>query len=788
MGAGTILRSGCFVQGYKAEGNRIHIGAVRIGDGAIVGEGSVVDIDTEIGNGAQLGLSSSLQRGERIPDGRRYHGSPAVETTSDYAFVEPRPCGALRRGAYAAMQLAGVLLVSSAVPVALFYLVPSLLHASEGAQFADAAIPPDLTILAAEVFALTLVAYIGALLVGLAVVGVVPRLLYRLVRPGVTYPLYGFHYWVFRTIASVSNSRVYNTIFGDSALIVPYLRYIGYRLNTIRQTGSNFGLDQRHDIPFLCNIGSGTMVADALTMINAPMSASSFALREVRIGSQTYLGNMINVPAAARIGDNCLLATKVMLPIDGPVREGVGLLGAPAFEIPRIVERDQRLKVDDAAEMARLVAGKTRYNLATIALYLAINWVQIAVTTFLFVAAILHFADYGFAAILAFGWASALFTILYFVLVERACLKFGRLQPLVVSMYDRRFWLHERHWKFSASSVDTLLTGTPWKNVVARLLGARLGRRVFDDGCFYVDRTLLEVGDFACLNEDCWLQAHSLEEGAFKADHVRLGRGVTVGTSALVHYGTTVGDNVVIDPDSFVMKGESPEADTTWRGNPASAVRRAAGASRLREVRLPAAAALPRGERRHETGAPREFRRSAGRARRHRGGGCGHHAARARARRARSPAGADAAWPRRRAHARRPAGRARACRTGGLMLSLSHALGATALAVAPFPVGIDIERCEPGVDALAIDAELFGKRDYAFLAAQDRDRQGDAFYRLWTLKEARLKRFGRTLADSELPDIASLAGDDMSTAWLDAPGPPLLPRPVLGLSPAIVRT
>ena len=30
-----------------------------------------------------------------------------------------------------------------------------------------------------------------------------------------------------------------------------------------------------------------------------------------------------------------------MIPIDGPVRENVGLLGSPCFEIPRMVERDR---------------------------------------------------------------------------------------------------------------------------------------------------------------------------------------------------------------------------------------------------------------------------------------------------------------------------------------------------------------------------------------------------------------------------------------------------------------
>jgi hypothetical protein len=34
-----------------------------------------------------------------------------------------------------------------------------------------------------------------------------------------------------------------------------------------------------------------------------------------------------------------------------------------------------------------------------------------------------------------------------------------------------------------------------------------------------------------------------------------------------------MGDNVVLDPDSFLMKGEILDANTTWRGNPARAIR-----------------------------------------------------------------------------------------------------------------------------------------------------------------------------------------------------------------------
>ena len=66
--------------GYKAQSNYIHTGPITIGDNAYVGEASVLDIDTAMGDDTQLGHASSLQSGQRVPDGKHYHGSPAQET------------------------------------------------------------------------------------------------------------------------------------------------------------------------------------------------------------------------------------------------------------------------------------------------------------------------------------------------------------------------------------------------------------------------------------------------------------------------------------------------------------------------------------------------------------------------------------------------------------------------------------------------------------------------------------------------------------------------------------
>ncbi len=104
-----------------------------------------------------------------------------------------------------------------------------------------------------------------------------------------------------------------------------------------------------------------------------------------------------------------------------------------------------------------------------------------------------------------------------------------------------------------------------------------------------------------------------------------------------------------------------------------------------------------------------------------------------------------------------------------LHLSLSHAPGATALAVAPFALGVDIEFVDSELDVLAIDPDLFGRRDFAFLEKHDAASRLERFYQLWTLKEAYLKRLGRTLAETGLPEIVDSEGHvgaGMSTGWL----------------------
>src|SRR5881409_3172683 len=68
IGAGTVIRRGSTFLGYRAHGGRIEIGPVTLGRDVFVGESSVLDINTSMGDGAQLGHASSLHSGQSVPD------------------------------------------------------------------------------------------------------------------------------------------------------------------------------------------------------------------------------------------------------------------------------------------------------------------------------------------------------------------------------------------------------------------------------------------------------------------------------------------------------------------------------------------------------------------------------------------------------------------------------------------------------------------------------------------------------------------------------------------------
>jgi non-ribosomal peptide synthetase-like protein len=571
IGAGSVITKDTYIGCYRARAGLIETGHVILGAGSFVGGHSVIDINAALGERAQLGHASALLSGQVVPSDEIWHGSPAERAPDGTVYqVVPSACGgALRRTWFCVNRLLLMLAVAGPVEAAVASLLlthsralPSVLgspRVTSWPYYGKAMIAG-----AAVVFGLTLA--------GLIIVGPAVRLLSSLLKPGRVYRLYGVRYSMLRTVTRISNVKFFNALFGDSSAIAGYLSYLGYRLKPVQQTGSNFGMEVKQDVPKLSAVGTGTLVSDGLSMNNAEFSASSFRVGPVAIGRNNFLGNGIAYPPGGRIGDNCLLGTKVMIPVSGPVRQGVGLLGSPCFEIPRSVSRDRQFdELSRGPVQRRRLRAKNRHNAATMSLFLLVRWLY---ATGIFLVSMLPLrGDATLGGTLGTAGsvvAGLLFTIVYFVLVDRAVTGFRALRPKFCSIYQPAFWRHERYWKIPAVAYIPIFNGTPFKGVIWRLLGVRIGRRVFDDGCSIIERSLASVGSYSTLAAGSIIQCHSLEDGAFKSDYTVIGAGCSIGSAGFVHYGVTMGEGSALDADSFLMKGEDMPPGARWGGNPAT--------------------------------------------------------------------------------------------------------------------------------------------------------------------------------------------------------------------------
>ena len=631
VGRGAVVGRHVLLAGYHVVGGRVRTGPVHIGDHARVGEGSLLDIDTRIAEHGELLHASALLAGQAVPAGQCWHGSPAqpapraatatstptagagsianatspaVAATTvttpaaaaaiptlqaeDEAALRRAPGGLARRGwVYSLLQvLIGWCVLLPLLPLAAHGLWGDQGHALDGLGAAGTVLVDQGQALAgAEAgngaqagavlrwLGLTWLVYLGGLAAGLVLVFTVPRWLSARVQPGRAYPLFGLHHALLRWATALSNVQTFHQLFGDSSLIVHYLRGIGYRFPQLRQTGSNFGMAQQHDLPTFNTFGSGTMVSDGLTMLNAEFGAQVFRAWPLALGDNSFVGNGVFVPPGHRLGDNCLLATKAMLPVDGPLREGVGLLGSPPMEIPRSVRRDAALAHSTQPDLlAQRLRLKNRHNAATMGLRVLADGALLSVLALAWHALYPVFEGHGAWFAAAFAVASTALALAWWVVLDGFSRRWQRLQPRHCSIHDADFWQHERHWKLGLSNDQpllNLLNGTPFKAWAWRAMGVRVGRGLFDDGCAMPEKTLVSLGEYCTLGAFCTLQGHSLEDGIFKSDHIVVGDGCSVGSNAYVHYGVRLDSGAQVAPDAFVMKGEHLRAGERWRGNPA---------------------------------------------------------------------------------------------------------------------------------------------------------------------------------------------------------------------------
>jgi len=561
VGDDSCLGSDTDVSGFTVEDGRLKLGTVTVGRGCFVGNRAVVREGTVMEDGAKLEDLSLLPRGGRIPTGERWAGSPArrVEAASPAADLpgSGRP-GLGRRFAFGLLHLAGVFLFPVMVIAAIFpgIMVMNALSGHDGSYW---------YLLISPAVALSFVVFL-CLQIALA-----KWILLGRVRPG-RYPLDGGFYvrkWFVDQLLELSLDVIgplYATVY-----LAPWYRLLGAKLGRRAEVSTASFLS-----PDLLTVADEGFIADAVSLGAARVEGGTVTVAEVKVGKRAFVGNSALLPPGAVVGDNALIGCLSVPPTADPgaAAEGTAWLGSPAVFLPqrqestvfgaeRTFHPTRKLVAQRAAiEAVRVLLPPTCFLALTsllLSAFLSLHG-KIPDPTLVVLFPLLYAAA-GLAAalaVVAFKWALM-----------------GRYRPAEHPLWSTFVWKTELVTAMYESLARLFLVdklhGTPFLAAYLRLLGARVGRRVYLNSTEFTEFDLVEVGDGAALNDDCTIQTHLFEDRVMKVSAVKIGPKCSVGSQAVVLYDTEMREGSSLDALSLLMKGEVLPPWTRWQGSPARA-------------------------------------------------------------------------------------------------------------------------------------------------------------------------------------------------------------------------
>jgi non-ribosomal peptide synthetase-like protein len=294
----------------------------------------------------------------------------------------------------------------------------------------------------------------------------------------------------------------------------------------------------------------------------------------VEVGRRSFIGNGALVPIGFRMGDNSLLGVH-SVPAGRHIEPETSWLGSPAIFLPRRQESQKFGEEVTYRPRPDLVAWRffiEYFRITLPATIIALTLLGASVLTLDLAAVLSPLALLLILPLLfiGIGIASTLLVVLLKWLIigkYRACVEplwsvFVRRSELITGLYET----------VAVPALLGWLTGTPWIAPVMRLLGVKIGKRVWMDTTFITEFDLVEIGDDVAIGASVSLQTHLFEDRVMKMSTVKINSGASIGSRSVVLYDAEVGAGASLDSLSLVMKGESLPAESQWRGVPARAL------------------------------------------------------------------------------------------------------------------------------------------------------------------------------------------------------------------------
>jgi non-ribosomal peptide synthetase-like protein len=552
IGNNTSIGPETHILGYKVEDGWLILGGIEIGNDCYIGTHCSLGIDVCMEDQSRLEDLSVLSDGVVLRALEVSRGSPAKPVMSG-ALKPQRSHGFLINSLFGLIHLAliyvmGYILILSALPAAAM-IGCALYLGGPVACFAAALAAVPVSI----IWYLQLATAIKHDFIGRIKPG-------RYSTRGSTFLKYWFLHYL------MNNTRhllmpLYATIYMPSLL-----RLLGAKI------GKNVEISTvAHAMPDLLEIGDGSFLADGCIVGGHKIDGGEIELLSNKVGNRTFVGNSALVPAGIGLGDDGLIGVLSTPPADvSQTPKGTRWLGSPGFLLPEtekmscfssrqtftpgLFRTGARAVIDLIRILLPGMVSMTVLSIFCLAIYESYRALSLVPTLLL-------------TPVLAF--AAAFINLIMVSFLRHVFMP--RFKPVVKPLWCSYVWFNEivnAAYEAVAGALLAPMLGTPYVAWFLRHLGCKIGKWVFLETSLMSEFDLITIGDRASLSLGSTIQPHLFEDRVMKSDTIDIGKYCSVGSMAVVLYGTRMEEGAALQSLSVLMKGEALPPWSRWHGIP----------------------------------------------------------------------------------------------------------------------------------------------------------------------------------------------------------------------------
>lgn len=546
--------------GYSIENEMLHLGRITVGNRCFVGARAMLAMDTVMLDDSMLLELSMLSNHETIPRGAVWRGSPARQFQLHHNYIPntKKRIKGIKKVGFQFLQALAFLFVLffplfMSAPFTYIYYV--LINQYSLSLLILSTIP--LIALFILLFCFSISGFKWLLLGKQKPMDIqLDSLLY--IRKWIVDSMIFMSLFYFRSI--------YATLY-----LPLWLRTTGAKVGKRAEIST-----LNHLSADLLNIGNESFLADS-TSIGVPMVYhGTVNLRETSIGNRSFIGNGAVLLPGTKIGNDCLIGVLSTAPdIDGEKINGSSWLGSPPIFLPN---RQESPKFSDKRTFhppwyLYIVRGFMEFFKITLP-YAIASWIII------FYYQIMYPLSKTESILTIILIATLLFTILsyssmLFGLLSKWLL-IGRYKPTAKPLWSNFIWRNELINSITECLIfplyQNMMLGTPMAPFFFRLMGCKIGRKVYMETNEITEFDLVHIQSGSALNFGSTIQTHLFEDRVMKMSVVDIGKCCTVGAMSVVLYDSKIGDHAILDGLSLLMKGESLPASTKWQGSPSGRI------------------------------------------------------------------------------------------------------------------------------------------------------------------------------------------------------------------------